>query len=210
MKDTGFVDGNFEDKYNAKNPISKLLMNGFMSSFHTLLAAVPTRKSVIEIGAGEGHLTEILATNFPKATVIACDLSERQNEMARKNLKKYGSRINVQKEDAENLTLKDGQVDFVICCEVLEHVEKPEQAASEINRVLSNGGYALVSVPWEPIWRVLNLVRFHYVRDLGNTPGHLNHFSRRSFVKLLEDAGLTLVKTHHPFPWSMALFVKNS
>ena len=46
-------------------------------------------------------------------------------------------------------------------------------------------GYLLVCVPREPLWRGLNMARGAYLKDLGNTPGHLNHWSKRSFVALL-------------------------
>lgn len=208
MKDTGFVEGNFEDKYNAKNPISKFLVNGFLTHFMDLVGSMPGRTAIIEVGAGDGQLTKKLAEHFPTASIIACDLSDNQNDMARKNLASFGSRVTVQKEDAEHLTLKDGAVDGLFCCEVLEHVEKPELAASELYRVLSKGGYALVSVPWEPLWRVLNMARGKYLSDFGNTPGHLNHFTRSGLRRLLKNAGFTIVREHHPFPWSMMLVQK--
>jgi hypothetical protein len=64
--------------------------------------------------------------------------------------------------------------------------------------------HLLVSVPREPLWRALNLARGAYVSHLGDTPGHLNHWSRRSFVRLLSRYGdLTEVRT--PLPWTMAL-----
>jgi len=210
MKDTHFVDGNFEDKYNAKNPISKMLVNGFLTHFIDLVHMMPPRTKIIEVGAGDGQLTRKIADVFTDASIIACDLSDKQNEMARQTLASYGKRITVQKEDAENLTLSDKSVDAVFCCEVLEHVEKPEQAIAQLYRILQPGGYALVSVPWEPLWRVLNLARGKYIADLGNTPGHLNHFSRASFKKLATDAGFSILKEHHPFPWSMMLLQKNN
>jgi hypothetical protein len=43
--------------------------------------------------------------------------------------------------------------------------------------------HLLVSVPREPLWRMLNMARGAYWPALGNTPGHLNHWSRRSFVR---------------------------
>ena len=208
MKDTDFVDGNFEDKYNAKNPISKMLVGGFLTHFMDLVHLMPSRKRIIEVGAGDGQLTKKLADTFPDAQIIACDLSDKQNEMARKTLASYGKRITVQKEDAENLTLPNASVDAVYCCEVMEHVEKPKQAMEELYRILQKDGYALVSVPWEPLWRVLNLARGKYISQLGNTPGHLNHFSRSAIKKLATDAGFTVVKEHHPFPWSMILLQK--
>jgi len=66
------------------------------------------------------------------------------------------------------------------------------------------GGHLLVSVPREPLWRALNLARGAYVRDLGNTPGHLNHWSRRAFVALLSRFG-EVVQLRSPFPWTMVL-----
>jgi hypothetical protein len=64
--------------------------------------------------------------------------------------------------------------------------------------------HLLVSVPHEPLWRILNIARGAYVRELGNTPGHVNHWSKRSFVKLLERHG-EVVEARLPFPWTMLL-----
>jgi hypothetical protein len=65
-------------------------------------------------------------------------------------------------------------------------------------------GHLLVSVPREPLWRMLNVARGAYVRDLGNTPGHLNHWSKRSFTKLLSRYG-EVAERRSPFPWTMLL-----
>jgi hypothetical protein len=61
-----------------------------------------------------------------------------------------------------------------------------------------------VSVPREPLWRVLNLARGAYWTQLGNTPGHLNHWSRSAFVRLLLRHG-EVVEARSPFPWTMLL-----
>ena len=58
----------------------------------------------------------------------------------------------------------------------MEHLGDPE-AALEIVAGLASP-WAIVSVPREPLWRVLNLGRLKYVGELGNTPGHLHHWSR--------------------------------
>ena len=62
----------------------------------------------------------------------------------------------------------------------------------------------LVSVPHEPLWRALNVARGAYLRELGNTPGHLNHWTRRGFVTLLARHG-EVVEIRSPFPWTMLL-----
>ena len=64
--------------------------------------------------------------------------------------------------------------------------------------------YLLVSVPREPLWRGLNMARGAYLAQLGNTPGHLNHWSRRSFARLLSRFG-QVVELRSPFPWTMLL-----
>jgi hypothetical protein len=41
------------------------------------------------------------------------------------------------------------------------------------------------------------------VKDLGNTPGHFNHWSTRSFVRFLSQVG-TVRAVSKPFPWTVA------
>jgi hypothetical protein len=65
-------------------------------------------------------------------------------------------------------------------------------------------GNLLVSVPREPLWRALNVARGAYVRELGNTPGHLNHWSRGGFESLVARFG-EVIETRAPFPWTMVL-----
>jgi SAM-dependent methyltransferase len=103
---------------------------------------------------------------------------------------------------AENLPFADGEFDLASAIEVLEHVPDPEHTVAEMARCAAR--HLLVSVPREPLWRGLNLARGAYVRDLGNTPGHLNHWSRGSFERLLARHG-DVVETRSPFPWTMLL-----
>jgi hypothetical protein len=85
---------------------------------------------------------------------------------------------------------------------VLEHVPAPEATLAEMARVARR--HLLVSVPREPLWRGLNVARGAYIRDLGNTPGHVNHWSKRSFTALLSRYG-TVEQVRSPFPWTMLL-----
>src|SRR5262249_56907920 len=103
---------------------------------------------------------------------------------------------------AEPLPFGDGEFDLASAIEVLEHVPDPEHTVAEMARVAQR--WILVSVPREPLWRGLNMARGAYLRDLGNTPGHLNHWSKRSFVSLLSRHG-EVVEARSPFPWTMLL-----
>lgn len=50
--------------------------------------------------------------------------------------------------DIHQLPFADNSIDAIICIAVLEHVENPIQAMSEIHRVLKIGGYAYIYVPF--------------------------------------------------------------
>ena len=56
----------------------------------------------------------------------------------------------------------------------------------------------------EVLWRLLNAARGAYWSELGNTPGHLNHWSKRSFHRLLSRHG-EVIEVRSPFPWTMLL-----
>jgi len=103
---------------------------------------------------------------------------------------------------AERMPFADGEFELASAIEVLEHVPDPEHTISEMARIAR--GHLLVSVPREPLWRALNMARGAYVKDLGNTPGHLNHWSKRSFAALLSRYG-TVQEARSPFPWTMVL-----
>ena len=67
--------------------------------------------------------------------------------------------------------------------EVLEHVPDPAHTVAEMARCAAR--HVLVSVPREPLWRAVNMARGAYWRELGNTPGHVNHFSKSAIVVAL-------------------------
>ena len=48
------------------------------------------------------------------------------------------------------------------------------------------------------------MARGAYLRDLGNTPGHVNHWSKRDFVSLLSRHG-KVEEVRSPLPWTMLL-----
>ncbi len=191
--------GNTFDKYGSPNPLHRRLMDGFEQAVDELLALAAPR-SVLDVGCGEGVLTERWARSLAPRRVTGIDLPDPKlqaqwQSRAEPNLEFCAGR-------AENLPFGDNEVDLVAAIETLEHVDRPELALAEMARVAHR--HLLASVPREPIWRALNLARGAYLRQLGNTPGHVNHWSRRSFTRLLAGYG-ELVEVRTPFPWTMAL-----
>jgi 2-polyprenyl-3-methyl-5-hydroxy-6-metoxy-1,4-benzoquinol methylase len=93
-------------------------------------------------------------------------------------------------------------VDILVCCEVMEHLPDPEKALDTL--AASGAPMVLLSVPHEPIWRVLNVTRGRYLSDWGNTPGHLNHWSRPGFLAFV-GRRFDIVATRAPLPWTFVL-----
>jgi SAM-dependent methyltransferase len=104
--------------------------------------------------------------------------------------------------DATTLPFADDTFDLVVAVEVFEHLPDPPAALAELDRVCR--GHLIASVPFEPLWRMGNMARGRYLRDLGNTPGHVNHWSHRGFRSFV-DGRFEVVEAARPLPWTMVL-----
>jgi ubiquinone/menaquinone biosynthesis C-methylase UbiE len=191
--------GNTYDKYGSTNPVVRRLMAGFERTLDELFAqAAPS--SVLDVGCGEGVLTEQWADRIAPGRIVGIDLEDPK--LAAEWTGRQRPNLTFATMEVERLQFGDSEFDLVAATEVLEHVTEPERALAEMARVA--GRHLLVSVPHEPLWRMLNMARGAYLSALGNTPGHLNHWTRRSFVRLLGRYG-EVAEVRAPFPWTMLL-----
>ena len=190
------IVGNLYDKYGNKNPVSRVLVDGFLSSV-TGLYRLAEPKTVLEVGCGEGKLADhLVRSGPPPERFVATDLSlERRATDAHPMIEFAEASI-------YELPFESASFDLVVCCEVLGHLERPGEALREVARVARSS--VLVSTPWEPVWRAMNIARGKYLQQLGNTPGHIQHFSRRGIIKLAETS-LDIVSTRTPLPWTVIL-----
>jgi 2-polyprenyl-3-methyl-5-hydroxy-6-metoxy-1,4-benzoquinol methylase len=195
----GTVTGNTYDKYGSTNPVVRRLMARFERDLDDLWTRADP-ESLLDIGCGEAILTHRWAQELGDRRVVGIDLEDPaiQAEWAKRPAPNLEYRVM----KAERLPFADSEFDLATAIEVLEHVPDPEHTVSEMARVAR--GHLLVSVPREPLWRVLNMARGAYLKDLGNTPGHVNHWSKRAFVELLSRHG-QVVEARSPFPWTMLL-----
>ncbi len=193
-------EGNFFNKYDSRNFILKKIMNGFFNKLKHLLSLADYR-NIIDVGCGEGYVANYIYNLNNNIKVEGMDVSPKVISICKEKFPHIefnaGSILTIERQT--------NQYDMVIACEVLEHIEKPEKALEELFRISNK--YVLISVPNEPIWRISNFLRGKYIRNLGNTPGHIQHWSKKGIVKLVEKYGKVL-KVHSPFPWTMLLCEK--
>ena len=194
----GTVTGNTYDKYGSSNPVVKRLMANFEGALEGLFVQA-NPESLLDVGCGEGVLTAKWAPSID-GRVVGIDLDDPALHAEWE--KRQAPNLEYMVMKAENLPFAADEFDTATAIEVLEHVPDPEHTVAEMARVARR--WLLVSVPREPLWRGLNMARGAYWKDLGNTPGHVNHWSKRSFVQLLSRHG-KVVEAHSPFPWTMLL-----
>lgn len=188
--------GNTYDKYGSTNPIEQKLMAGFMGSLESMLDGLAPAR-ILEIGVGEGHVMTRVRDRFPLATLVGLDLPDPGLAGHWRNLElacMFG--------DATRLPFADDTFDLVMAIEVLEHVPGPEAALVELARVCRPAGTMIASVPFEPIWRAGNMARRRYVRSWGNTPGHVNHWTRWGFARFV-GRRFVVDEVASPLPWTM-------
>lgn len=186
--------GNTYNKYTTANPIERTIVGHFFDVLRwSLPIEAPAR--VLEVGVGEGEVSSMVRELFPDVELVGVDLLDP--DLAASWLDRgitgvYG--------DIAHLPFSSQTFDLVLAVEVLEHVPDPDAGLAELHRVCRRD--LVASVPREPIWRVANVLRGQYVGDLGNTPGHIQHWAKEDFARFVT-RHFDLVSVRSPFPWTV-------
>jgi len=199
VSEDGIVTGNTYDKYGSANPVVRRLMAAFERDLDGLLERCAPA-SLLDVGCGEGVVVHRWAQRMRDCRMVGVDLREPSIQAGWE--RHQAPNLEYRTMQGGDLPFASGEFDVASAIEVLEHVPDPDHTLREMARCATS--HLLVSVPREPLWRMLNLARGSYWSTLGNTPGHLNHWSRRSFVKLLCRHG-EVVEVRSPLPWTMLL-----
>lgn len=190
------------DKYTTKNPISNFLVSQFLKNLGELFMKL-SPVEILDVGCGEGLVLHYLNDLKKIDKCYAIDHNEIEVMDAKRNI----PFCNIEVGSIYDIPFKENFADLVICSEVLEHLEYPQKAIEELYRVTRE--YALISVPREPIWRMLNMARFKYWNELGNTPDHKNHWNAREFMGFV-DPYFEIMEKRQPLPWTILLCRKRS
>lgn len=191
----GIVVGNVYNKYESRNPIARHLLRGFLRALDDLLARAGDGK-VHEVGCGEGYLSVRMKRTGRE--VRGSDFSEQIIERARTIHGGVG--IDFRVRSIYDLNAAEDAADTIVCCEVLEHLDQPERALARLAEVTRRS--CILSVPNEPLWRLMNIARGKYWSEFGNTPGHVQKWSRRAFIRIVSQH-FAVVEVRQPVPWTM-------
>ena len=191
----------YQAKYHDASFIARYANSRFFQTIDMFAGSISPNK-ILDIGCGEGVVLEQLRASHP-APSTGIDLDPARIHLA----KSQSVDIPFAVGNAQELPYEDNSFDLVMILEVLEHVGEPDLVLREAFRVTSK--FLLASVPNEPWWRIGNLARLKYIRDLGNTPEHINHWSVRSFKAFISEY-YRIVKVETPVLWTFILAEKIS
>ena len=187
-----------QTKYTRTNAITRRLMDGYFKAFAELVAGMDI-ESAFEPGCGEGFSTKRIRSILPAR--VSLEASELDGRLVQSAVAANPGVV-VRQESVYQIARQDKSVDLVILLEVLEHLDDPAKAMAEICRVSRK--YVIVGVPREPLWCLMNLMRLKYVGGLGNTPGHIRHWSAGSFRRFVGRFA-DVREVRKPLPWTMVL-----
>jgi SAM-dependent methyltransferase len=139
--------------------------------------------AVLEAGCGAGNLTRSLIS---RKHLTALDIDPTH---VAEVLSRYGHLRNVDVvagdlDDPTTFDRWDSRFDSVLCVNVMEHLARPDQAASGFARVLRPGGHALVLVPGHR-W---------LFSAADEALGHHMRYSSSELREVLEGAGLEIIE----------------
>jgi len=151
----------------------------------------------LDVGCGGGPLLYQVRAQFARLTGV--DIAAVQLDRVRAWADTAGQPVELHRcnLDAEVLPLEGDSVDAAGCMVVLEFVIRPDHLVREVARVLRPGGVFVCStgniVSWRNRGRVLLGLDPQTTAFMGAVNGGaLHHFTRATFINLLEQAGLVV------------------
>lgn len=192
-------DSDFLGKYESTGRAAQFLVNRFFAAGQKLLGQnLEPGDTVLEVGCGPGYSTRRIAQWRAGVRLMGGDISASLLGNARR----LNAGIPFVRESVYSLPHPDKSIDVALLLEVLEHLDQPEAALAELNRVVRR--HLLLSTPREPLWRILNCVRGKYLTELGNTPGHIQHWSTSGLIKQVSPF-FQVEAVATPIPWTILL-----
>jgi len=190
-------------KYQSSNPFQRYFITNFLRSITRIVETIQVH-SVLDAGCGEGFVL----SKFQHFNIGNVHIGIDTNKTAVALGHRLFPTLHIRQGSVYNTLFHDDSFDIVVCTEVLEHVRYPHKALNELVRV--SGKYVLVSVPHEPWFCLANFLRGKYLFRFGNNPEHKHHWSKNSFIRLLQSHKLKILHIVLPFPWILVLAKKES
>lgn len=158
---------------------------------------------VLDLATGRGEPGETIARQFPRAFVVATDISPDQIALAQETTATL-PHMTAQVADMQDLhQFEDNSFDIVTCCYGFTFPANIPKAISESYRVLKPGGQ-LIATTWNRV-KMMEKVRLIMDQVLGGTPSPITPLCLSEpglFESMLAEAGyVNLASSTHEYPF---------
>ena len=168
-----------------ERPISDLYRGIFIdiSDFARQSRQWVSASRILELGCGEGAVTERLTREFSDAHITGIDIIPRVGRMFQGDL----SRVTFKQETIQNFAEYNAtSFDLLVICDVMHHIprEQHEEILMDAGKTLQPGGY-LILKDWDRDSTLINLLC--YVSDRYITGDHIHYKTAEEWRKLIRD-----------------------
>lgn len=188
------MSSRFYDVFHSSTKIQRAIITRQNFTYYKIIRAVEKyiKKDdvVLDIGCGSGSLDYYLANKV--RFVYGIDISENAISICKKTAKNLGiSNVSFETMDFPKVSPKK-QFDFIICSEVLEHIEDDEGALRRIYSILKKRGTLIISVPSQdaPLYRLGLLKKF------DKEVGHVRRYKVGRLNDKLEKIGFKVIEVN--------------
>jgi SAM-dependent methyltransferase len=161
-----------------------------------VLAGLPERGRVLEVGCGAGRYLRALAELRPDLELVGCDVSRKALDQLASRAPSIEHRLAM----GETLPAETGEFDAVLVIDVLEHVPDPVALLRDVRRILADAGRFHLHVPCEGdplcLWRWLPGQSGPQALK-QRLAGHVQRFRRRQLLETLAQVGFETMRVRN-------------
>lgn len=166
---------------------------------HALKSLEGVKGRVLDVGCGGGGLTAAIKGLRPDLEVVACDKDRDWLESFKREFGRSG--VKIAPCDAHNLPFDDESFEAVMMLDVLEHLEDPRKALSEVSHVLKKNGTFHLAVPCEADLATFDgWIKKLWGKNLKEKPlGHIQQFTFGQVKEMLSDSGFKVKRVRFSY-----------
>lgn len=181
-------------KYRNANPLHRLSLDRFHRTIAAELKA-HAPQTVLDFGCGEAFaLDELAKQGVWFGEYEGVDLRTEALREARARLPQH----RFTQADILDSSFDNRRFDVTLALEVFEHLYEPERVLKRLVELTQN--ILILSVPHEPWFQLINLLRGRDLMRLGNHPEHVQHWNPASFANFIAPhAEVVSIRLSFPF-----------